>query len=453
LTKKLKSKMKKSILAGTMALAMMLCSGAAFSQCKEVVWPDNPEMKAKAEESKVLYEDAIKSGDAKAAVGPFNWMLKNVPNHHVSLYINGVEIYDKLASTEKDAARKKALVDTLLLLYDMRIKTCGEEPTVTNRKALSFVKHSANEKPAEALAILDKAFQLNGNNVMDGTIVPYMQVIRLNKLKLKTLTDEQILERYDKLVGVIDAKVQKAQSEGKPIEKYQKMKNDIDEILVTIVTMDCNFVKKNLEPKYRQNTKDLTLAKKIFTFMLQGKCTDDPLWLEVAEQIHTQDTTKNCGLAKNLGIIYISKDNYEKAETFLKEAQKICAENNDKGEIMMYLGAIEAKRGNRGAAREMYRQAASTDPALQKQVFEKIGDLYMGSFESCAKKQSKVEDRLVYLLAYDYYQKAGEGKKAAAAKEGFPSKEEIFTENVAAGSSMSLKGCWSSESTTIRTRD
>jgi len=450
--------MKKSILTAAFSLFLMMYAGAAFSQCKEVVWPDNPEMRAKAEESKVLYEDAVRAGqykELKAAIKPFNWMLQNVPNHHVSLYITGGELYDKLASAEKDPKKKQVYADSLMIIYDLRMKTCGDEANVMNRKALSFVKFNANDKPAESLQMLDKAIELVGNNISDGALVPYMQIIVIHQIKVKPgFTDVQILERFDKLNAILDAKIQKARSEGKPVDKYNTMRTQIEELLPkTGVKIDCDFVKKSMEPKYRQNPKDIALAKKIFGYMLQGKCTDDPLWLEVAEQIHADpNEPKNCGLAKNLGKIYLAKENFDKGAQYLKEAQELCTDAADKGEILLLRGQLEAVRGSKSTARDLYRQAAAADASLQKEVFEKIGDLYLTSFDACKELKSKVDDRLVFLIAYDYYQKAGNSKKMAQAKENFPSKEEIFTEGVDAGTTKSV-GCWIGESTTIRTRD
>jgi tetratricopeptide (TPR) repeat protein len=449
--------MKKSILTGALSFLIMIYAGAAFAQCKEVVWPENPEMKAKAEESKVLYEDAVRAGqpkELKAAIAPLSWMLKNVPNHHVSLYITGADLFDKLAAAEKDPARKKVYIDSLMTLYDLRIKACGDESNVMNRKALSFVKFNANDKPAESLQMLDKVIELNGNNISDGALVPYMQVLAIHQAKVKPgFTDEQILQRFEKIISIIDAKTQKAQSEGKPIDKFVTMKTQSEELLTkTGMKIDCDFVKKSLEPKYRKNPKDLVLGKQIFTYMLQGKCTEDPLWLEVAEQIHTSGE-KNCGLAKNLGKIYMSKENFAKAAQYLKESQELCTDAADKGEILLLRGQMEAVNGSKSAARDLYRQAASVDPSLQKEVYEKIGDLYLTSFDTCKKLVSKVEDRLVFLIAYDYYQRAGNTKKMAQAKDNFPSKEEIFTEGIDAGSSKTLNSCWVGESTTIRTRD
>lgn len=446
----MKNIMKKILLTSTLMMALVFGSLIASAQCKDVKWPEDPTMKAKAEESKVLYEDFLKNGQFKQAEASLNWLLTNVPNFHSSLYINGAEIFDKLAGQEKDAARKKVYVDSLMIVYDMRIKNCGDQASVLNRKALSFLKYNINDQPAEALALLDKVFELNGNNVLDGTLLPYMQTVRLNALKFKNLSEAQILERYDRIMSVTDAKIKKTQSEGKPVDKYKKIKDDVDAILITVIKVDCEFVKKNLEPKFKQNPTDVVLAKKIFSFMLQGKCTDDPLWLEAGESIHKNSPEKDYGLAKNLGLKYYSLDNFAKAESLLKEALPLASTPAEKSEVLIYLGQLDAKT-DRAAARTRFRQALEADPS-NKEAYEKIGDLYYNSFDACAKKVNQADDRLVYLVAADYYQRAGNGKKVAMAREAFPSKEEIFLIDYKTGDTKNV-GCWINESTTIRTRD
>jgi tetratricopeptide (TPR) repeat protein len=315
------------------------------------------------------------------------------------------------------------------------------------------VKYWANENGKEAytLGLLDQAFKLSGNNILDGTLIPYMQAVKINKLKLKNLTDEQVMERYDLVQNILDAKIKVASSQGKQdlVTRYRTWKDDVDKILVTMVKVDCDFVRNNLGPKFKQNPTDIGLAKKIFAFMLQDKCTDDPLWLQAAEEIHKVE--KDFGLAKNLGIRYLANENYSKSQGYFKEAVELASTNADKADIYIYLGAIEAKNGSKASAREIYRQALAADPS-KKEAYEKIGDLYYQSFNDCAKKENLADDRLVYLAAYDMYQRAGESKKMSMAKDQFPSKEEIFLVNYSAGQSIRV-GCWINETTTIRTRD
>ncbi len=439
------------MITSALALSLVFLAGnMAWAQCKEFKWPEN---KAKAEESVAVYGDALKQGNYRGATAGLQWMLTNAPNWNTKLYIDGAEIYDKLADKEADPAKKQVLVDSLMWIYDTRIKTCGEEATVLNRKANALFKHSVKDKSksAELLALYDKVFELNGNNVTDPSLTNYMNVVRANVLYHKSLTDDQILQRYDKIMLAIDSKTKIALEKGKQADadKLKGYKDNIDGILTSLVKVDCPFVKKNLEPKFKQNPSDIVLAKKIFGFMLNGKCTDDPLWLEVGEEIHKVE--KDYGLAKNIGVRYLSNENYEKAEFYLKEALGLAKEPADKAEVLIYLGGIESKKGNKVAARDLYRQSLAADPS-SKEGYEKIGDLYQNSMSDCAKQVSMAQDRLVYIAAYEMYQRAGNSQKAASARAQFPSVTEIFELSWKEGETKRIEGCWINESVVLKTR-
>jgi tetratricopeptide (TPR) repeat protein len=373
----MKKKLKSSLLGITFIL---LTAITGFSQCKEVVWPEN---KAKAEESVALYGDAMKQQNWRAAVPPFQWMLKNAPNWNTKLYIDGTDIYNKLASVEKDPKKKQVLVDSLMMLYDMRVTNCGDEVNVLNRKAIYAAVYNGQnkDKTAEVLALYDKVYAISGNNVLDNNLLSYMQVIQLNAVLLKNLSDDQILERYDKLSGVIDVKIKKAQAENKQadVERLKATKSSVDDILIKLVKVDCDFVKKNLEPKFKQNPSDIALAKKIFQFMTTGGCIEDPLWLQAAEVLHKD--SPDYGLAINMAKIYAKNGNMEKAEALATEAVTIASTPEQKENSNILVGDLLAQKGSKSAAREAYRKAG-------KIGFEKIGDLYMGSFKIAQKDQA-----------------------------------------------------------------
>ena len=436
-------------------LMVFVLAGAqtvAWAQCKEFKWPED---KAKANESVAIYGDAIKSGNYRGATKDFQWMLTNAPQWNTKLYIDGADIYDKLAEKETDPANKKILIDSLLMLYDMRIKNCGDEANVLNRKAYASYKYNIKnkEKLAELLALYDKTYEVCGNAISDGNLIAYMTAVKANQLAFKNVADDQVFLRYDKIMSVIDVKMKIAMGQGKTadVDKLKGYKDAIDGLLLSMVKVDCDFVRKNLAPKFKQNPDDLGLAKKIFTFMLQGRCTDDPLWLEAGEAIHKLNPEKDFGLIKTLATRYMSSGNYDRAEVLLKEALPMATTPKDKADAQLYLGSCESKKGNYQAARELFHQSGTTDPA-NKEAWEKIGDLYYNSFDNCAKKQNLAEDRLVYLAAYEMYQKAGNAQLATRAKAQFPSKEEIFLLNWQIGTSQKV-GCWIGETVVLKTRD
>ena len=59
---------------------------------------------------------------------------------------------------------KDALVDTLLNLYDLRIANFGEEGKVLGMKGVDLMKYRKKD-PAAAFEILNKSFELDGNNI------------------------------------------------------------------------------------------------------------------------------------------------------------------------------------------------------------------------------------------------------------------------------------------------
>ena len=206
--------MKKIFFYNLIMVAFILASVNAFAQCKEIVWPEN---KAKAEECLAIYGDAVKEGKYDVAKSPLLWLLKNAPQVNTKVYIDAVDMYDKAATVEKDPGKKQMLVDSMLLMFDLRIKSCGEEASVLNRKANASFKFNYKDKNKlpELLTLYDKVFEMNGNNVTDPTLNSYMNVVDLNAKYVKNLNCEQVLQRYDKIVSVIDAKVKLALEKNK----------------------------------------------------------------------------------------------------------------------------------------------------------------------------------------------------------------------------------------------
>ena len=62
------------------------------------------------------------------------------------------------------------------------------------------------------------------------------------------------------------------------------------------------------------------------------------------------------------------------------------------------------------------------------------------------------EDRLVYIAAFEMYQRGGDTQGMAKARAQFPSKEDLFLLNWKAGESRKIS-CWVGETVALKTRD
>jgi hypothetical protein len=89
---------------------------------------------------------------------------------------------------------------------------------------------------------------------------------------------------------------------------------------------------------------------------------------------------------------------------------------------------------------------------MVKDAYTLIGNLYMSSSNDCRGGESRAKDYSIFIAAYNAYQRAGDSKGMGSARSRFPSKEELFTEGLSVGSSIST-GCWIGETVTLATRD
>lgn len=405
-------------------------------------WGDSVD---KAKEYNALYTDMVRAENWQAAVKPLSWLLKNTPDLNVSIYINGAKIYEGLAESTEDKAKTLEYQAKALQMYDLRVQYFGDEADVLNRKAYTAYKYYKDDKAKyqELYTLFEKAFKLNGKDVFSNNLTAYMDVIRRYKLSGGNLTDEQIFEKYTEISDIIEA--QKAA--GGDADRLDKIQGYVDKLLTATVDVDCDFIVNQLGPKFRQ-TKDINLAKKIFGLMVQQKCTDDPLAMEVAIAVVKEHP--DYGIFKFIAQRAAADGDMAKATEYYEKAVNATDENEKKSDVYLSLARTQAAQGNKPAARASARKALAFNTS-NAEAYVFIGDLYMNSFNDCKGGQSKVEDRGVFLAAYEMYKKGGDSQKMAAAKAQFPSIEEIFSEGKQEGQSLTV-GCWINETVQIERR-
>ena len=420
---------------------------AVLAQCTEWNWPTDRKL---AEEKIALLQDAIREKKYRQAVKPLNWLLTNAPTLNSNVYIQGATVYDELAFREKNAVAKKRYVDSLLLIYDLRIQYCGDQSNVLPRKTSAAFRLLINSPEANrVLPLFDTLMAKYPKEISDGMLLPYMQTVVVNKQKFNMLSDNQIVSRYDKLTKLTNARIKAVSTDTKRKASLTKIKKDIDTWLFKVIKPDCDFVRAKLAPEFNNNPADSIIAKRIFTYMLQGKCTEDPLWLKAALVVYENE--KDFVLAKNIALRYFAMDSLAVSSKYFDSALNDAKNQTDSAEVYFYKGAAEAKRNQKEKSREYFLKAAQLDKT-KKEAYEKIGDLYMDSFKECANLERQADDRAIYIAAYQYYVRSGNARKMAIAKQSFPSREEIFVFNYHIGDKMKIN-CWINEEVTLMTRD
>lgn len=414
-------------------MAVMISVQWAQAQCEDGwCWGSDPD---KAKEKNALYTDAFKADNYVEAATHLDWLLQNTPDLNKSIYINGAKIFETLANTEADPAKKKELEDKTLQMYDLRIQYFNDEPDVLNRKAYVAYKLLKDnpKRYQELLDLFDRAYELNKNELFTNNLAAYMDVLRRYKAVGNTLTDEQIFDRYFKISDVVEYKDKNGSTVPDSIKDF------IDKMLLDLVpNIDCSIVINDFGPKL-EAAPDLNLAKKIFKLMLTGKCTDDPLALKAARMI--DDAEPSYGIKIFIAARASQDGDQTTAIKYFEQALTLTDENVKKGDIYLKLARIKAGQGMKSTGRDLANQAMAADPTLKSEAYKFIGDLYMTSFDDCATKQDMVKDRAVFIAAYDMYQKAGDAEAMARAKNQFPSMTELFEKGYEVGAEMKVN-CW-----------
>src|SRR5690625_870000 len=128
-------------------------------------------------------------------------------------------------------------------------------------------------------------------------------------------------------------------------------------------------------------------------------------------------------------------------------------------DIYFNMGIAQQQIGNLQNARRHFRQALEIDSNFGA-AYIAIGDLYVTQVGNCGSFDR--EDRAVYWLAVDYYERAASRdpsvasqarQKARSYSGSFPSSEDLFFRGWSVGDTYQVNyGCysWIGESTTVR---
>jgi tetratricopeptide (TPR) repeat protein len=401
-----------------------------------------------------LYREFYKQKNIQDALPHWRWVFTNCPLVSQNVYIDGAKIISSKINEAKDFKTRNAYVDTLMMVFENRIRYFGDSPTsrtgmVLGRQAIEL----ENYRPTDTLRIyqcLKRSVESEGIN-SDALIVSRYFINVSNQVTNKHFPADSIAEVYDRLSNLVDQKLEIIKNDTALASRWLNVRMLLDSQFEPYAT--CDEIEKIYTRKFKHSPDDTTLLKKITRLLDRKDCTDRDLFFLATANLHKAKPTGQS--AYLMGKLSMIKGDIGKAESYFSEAiPKL--DDGLKAKTYYYLAKINYDQKSFNEARSYALKSLSISPADGK-CYLLIGNLYAASAASCG-GTDEIASKAGYWTAVDKFIKArnvdpsvaDEANKAIAAYSlYFPTRERLFFNELKEGSSYNV-GCWIGETTTVR---
>jgi tetratricopeptide (TPR) repeat protein len=439
--------MKAKVFLPVLVLGMFL--GLSLS-AQEEKYGDDPES---CRVNLSTYTEFFNQKNYKDAMPSWRWCFVNCPEATKNIYIHGTTIIEYYINEQTVAASREAYIDTLMMVYDNRIKYFNQKALVLGRKGTSMLKYRPDQVK-EAYAILTESFELGGNATESFVIGFYMNtaVVLFGKGEL---TKENIVEIYSKLSDALNFQIGNETNEDKKAKLIESAKS-VEEMFVNSGAADCPAIIALFGPKFEANPTDIDLAKKILYLLDKGKsdsCKLNDIYMNAAVAVYNVEKTSNS--AHSIAQGYFKRGDGVNAEKYYEEAISLETDPMSKANMYYELGLLYYNTlKNYPKSRQAARSALANNPNYGK-AYLLIGKVYAaGGY--CG--ETAFERKSINWLIVDQFIKAKNVDPSVADEANeligrfsgsFPTQEEGFWINATEGQVVTI-GCWVGESTTVR---
>jgi len=399
-----------------------------------------------------LYVEYYRQKSYDDALPYWRIVFAECPTVTFNLYIHGVNMYESLAEKADNEEQKFAYLDTMMLIYDQRIKYYKQEGKVLGRKGIDWLsmRKSTVEDIKVGYDYIKKSVDLQKNKSENAVLAIFITASS-SLFKAGELSQEEMIQNYATASQIADYKI----SVKPKSADFQRLKEKLDQIFSQSGAATCDALIKLFQPKYDQNPEDKELLTKIIVFLASTDCKDSDLYYHASTSLHKIDPSSKSSYF--LAEMNVDRANYEKASVLYKQAIELETNSKEKARYYMKLGDMTYhKLGNNSISRTYARKAAELNPE-SGYPYLLIGAIYADS-EPCG--DDDIAKKALYWIAVDNFVKAKRidnelvdiaNKSINAYSQHFPDTETLFFHGLKVGDRYSVD-CWINETTIVRTR-
>ncbi|TLX72423.1 hypothetical protein E9993_17980 [Labilibacter sediminis] len=407
-----------------------------------------------------IYSLNLKKKMYAYTVEPWNYMFSKCPDINVGIYSDGIKLYSHFYKKADNQARKAEVVDTIMMIYDQRIKYFGNHPKypegwVLGRKALDIVKYKRGDAKAmkEAYDTFLSSFNKLGDKSEDVVLFNWLKT-SLSLYKHGDHSDQQFLNDFLTISTVLETKLITANPKVK--DRILKVRNGCEELLVKSGTGNCKSIEPLLSDQFNSDSDNTENVKRIALLLEKLNCTKSALYSEVVEKNYELNPSHSS--AYQLAQMFLKKKEFNKAEKYYLHAIESCLGDVVKSNYYYELAVLEyAQNKNYLKARKLAREAIALKGDWGK-PYLLIGNLYAA--ESKAYGDDDFDHSTVYWIALDNFSKAKRvdpqcteeaNKQISLYSQYIPDQETGFFHGLKEGDSYTI-GSWINEQTKVRFR-
>lgn len=398
-----------------------------------------------------LYREYVRQDNFELALDSWKIVYTECPKASLYTYVDGIKMIENTIKKETDASQKKVLIDSMMRIYDKRIKNFGKKGYVLGDKGVDYIKYSENTVENFQIGYdwLKESISLEKNESGPSQLLFFMQASNA-LFKAGVFNAGQVVSDYGTVSEIVDAVIKKGGRDGKRMEPA---KAPIDQIFEGVAS--CDDLIPFYTKKFAETPDDNEFLKKSTDLLRATKCNDSKLFFDMANKLNS--SVPSAELAYELARITNQGDKLDEASKYYKQAIELETDNTRKAKYYLELGDVTRRSGDFSQARTYALNSIEMDPT-SGYPYLLIGNIYAASSKSCGDED--FEQRAVYWVAVDKFMKAKAidasladeaNRFIEAYKPHFPDNETIFFYNLKEGDTYTV-GCWINEKTTVRAR-
>lgn len=378
------------------------------------------------------------------------------PTANQNMLVDGATLLRKLISANsKNPVYKAKLVDSLLLVHDLRIQYYPKYAvTARNNKGLdmaNYLKDDADRLYKGYNEIIEANKELTKPQILLFDLDAAIELF-----KVGSVDEEEIINVYERNIEYLALSPEKTEAD---TEIKGKIKTDMENLFVSSKVADCDKLIELYNPRFEANPQDVELAGKIVRFMATAEdCMDNSLFIAAATLMH--ESAPSASSAYMLYKLNSTTGNVDFAVKYLEEA--IASEDSDAATDAEYYYELAVYCYKSGRALKAEQAARNAVPNAASSELKAKAYMLLGSIWGNVRCEGNdIQKRAPYWVAVDYLEKAKAADPSLAAdvnkqiaqfKQYYPQTADAFMFDVLDGQSYEVSCGGFRATTTVRTQ-